>query len=34
MIGPIMQAWRAAGRTGDPRLLGLAHFGIKRAPPL
>jgi hypothetical protein len=28
MIGPIMQAWRAAGRTGDPRLLGLAYFGI------
>jgi alkanesulfonate monooxygenase SsuD/methylene tetrahydromethanopterin reductase-like flavin-dependent oxidoreductase (luciferase family) len=28
MIGPIKQAWQAAGRSGDPRLLGLAYFGV------
>jgi len=27
MVGRIRDAWRAAGRTGEPRLLGLAYFG-------
>ncbi|MFJ4923054.1 LLM class flavin-dependent oxidoreductase [Streptomyces sp. NPDC088725] len=26
MVGEILDAWRAAGREGDPRLLGLAYF--------
>ena len=26
MIAPIREAWRAAGRAGEPRLLGLAYF--------
>jgi len=28
MIGRIRDAWKAAGRTGDPRLLGLAYFSV------
>ncbi|MBO0802894.1 MAG: LLM class flavin-dependent oxidoreductase [Nocardiopsaceae bacterium] len=26
MVARVLDAWRAAGRTGDPRLLGLAYF--------
>ncbi|GAA3736098.1 LLM class flavin-dependent oxidoreductase [Streptomyces tremellae] len=26
MVGRILDAWRAAGRAGEPRLLGLAYF--------
>lgn len=26
MVSRLLDAWRAAGRTGDPRLLGLAYF--------
>lgn len=26
MVARVVDAWRAAGRTGDPRLLGLAYF--------
>lgn len=28
MIAPIKEAWRAAGRVGEPRLLGLAYFSV------
>lgn len=26
MVGKVLDAWRQAGRTGEPRLLGLAYF--------
>lgn len=28
MVVRVLDAWRAAGRTGDPRLLGLAYFCV------
>lgn len=28
MVERVTRAWRAAGRTGDPRLLGLAYFSL------
>lgn len=28
MIGRLRDAWREAGRTGEPRLLGLAYFSV------
>jgi alkanesulfonate monooxygenase SsuD/methylene tetrahydromethanopterin reductase-like flavin-dependent oxidoreductase (luciferase family) len=31
MIGQILDAWREAGRSGDPRLLGLAYFSADDA---
>jgi alkanesulfonate monooxygenase SsuD/methylene tetrahydromethanopterin reductase-like flavin-dependent oxidoreductase (luciferase family) len=27
MVGRILKAWQEAGRTGEPRLAGLAYFG-------
>lgn len=31
MVGRVRDAWREAGRTGEPRLLGLAYFGTSEA---
>lgn len=31
MIGRLRDAWREAGRTGEPRLLGLAYFSVEES---